>query len=496
MSEVAANPELRWAVVGGGMLGLTLAHRLQQAGQHVTLLEAASEVGGLAGAWQIGDVTWDRHYHVTLLSDLRLRGLLRELGLEADMKWVETRTGFYTDGQLYSMSNTLEFLRFPPLGLIDKLRLGFTIFTAARRKDWQKLERIHVADWLQRWSGKRTFNKMWLPLLKAKLGECYRETSASFIWATIARMYAARQSGLKKEMFGYVPGGYATVLRRFAESLHSRGIDIQTACRVTNVESQPDGSVELATSRGVQRFDRVVLTAPSSVVAELCPQLGADERRRHEAIQYLGIVCASVLLRRPLANYYVTNITDAGLPYTAVIEMTTLVDPAQIGCHSLIYLPRYAAGDDEIWKLTDAEIEDRFIAGLAKMYPDFRRDDVLAFRVSRARHVMALPTLRYSEQLPSMATAAANVFAINSAHIVKGTLNVNEVVELADAAFEQILRPSFTSMGSTTRQAKLWEGSPTPMAASQPTQSWDESELGVGDASHKSAAGNHSEVSR
>jgi cation diffusion facilitator CzcD-associated flavoprotein CzcO len=50
MSEVAANSKLRWAVVGGGMLGLTLAHRLQQAGQQVTLLEAAPEVGGLAGA--------------------------------------------------------------------------------------------------------------------------------------------------------------------------------------------------------------------------------------------------------------------------------------------------------------------------------------------------------------------------------------------------------------------------------------------------------------
>ena len=28
-------------------------------------------------------------------------------------------------------------------------------------------------------------------------------------WATIQRIYAARNSGLKKEMFGYVRGGYA-----------------------------------------------------------------------------------------------------------------------------------------------------------------------------------------------------------------------------------------------------------------------------------------------
>lgn len=118
----------RWAVVGGGMLGMTIALRLTQAGHRVVLYEGANRLGGLASAWRLGSVVWDRHYHVTLLSDTELRGLLRELDLEQELKWVETRTGFYTDGKLYSMSNTIEFLRFPPLNLFDKLRLGGTIF--------------------------------------------------------------------------------------------------------------------------------------------------------------------------------------------------------------------------------------------------------------------------------------------------------------------------------------------------------------------------------
>src|SRR5437763_12931639 len=110
----------RWAVVGGGMLGLTLALRLNEAGHHVELIEAADDLGGLASAWKLGDVVWDRHYHVTLLSDTYLRALLSELDLEREIHWVQTKTGFYTDGKLYSMSNTREFLRFPPLGLWDK----------------------------------------------------------------------------------------------------------------------------------------------------------------------------------------------------------------------------------------------------------------------------------------------------------------------------------------------------------------------------------------
>jgi protoporphyrinogen oxidase len=255
-------------------------------------------------------------------------------------------------------------------------------------------------------------------------------------------MYAARHSGLKKEMFGYVPGGYARILERFAEVLAEEGVELRTGCRVSRVESQPDGQVLVEDNRGSRWFDRVVLTAPSPVVAHLCPQLGEEERRRHEEIQYLGILCASAVLRKPLASYYVTNITDPGLPFTAVIEMTTLVDPAELGGNHLIYLPRYAAADDEAWNWSDHEIEERFIAALARMYPEFRREDVKAFRVSRVKHVMALPTLCYSEHLPPLATEAPNVFAVNSAHIVKGTLNVNEVVELAEEAFQNVLVPA------------------------------------------------------
>ncbi|HZN43839.1 MAG TPA: FAD-dependent oxidoreductase, partial [Nitrospiraceae bacterium] len=169
-----SRPSERWGIIGGGFLGMTLAHRLAQNGRRVTLFEGADHLGGLAGAWRLGDVIWDRHYHVTLLSDHYLRALLEELGLERDIEWVQTRTGFYTDQTLYSMSNTLEFLKFPPLNLIHKLRLGATIFYASQIKDWKRLEKFPVADWLRRWSGDHTFEKIWLPLLRAKLGDLYK----------------------------------------------------------------------------------------------------------------------------------------------------------------------------------------------------------------------------------------------------------------------------------------------------------------------------------
>ena len=102
---------------------------------------------------------WDRYYHVILMSDLNTRKILTEIGLENEMQWVETKTGFYSGGKLYSMSNIIEFFKFPPINIIDKFRLGLTIFAASKIKNWQRLENIFVADWLQNGRAKEFLKK-------------------------------------------------------------------------------------------------------------------------------------------------------------------------------------------------------------------------------------------------------------------------------------------------------------------------------------------------
>ena len=428
---------------------MTLAHRLAQHGHDVTLFERSKNLGGLAGAWNLGDVVWDRHYHVTLLSDSYTRAMLAELGLEENMEWVQTRTGFYTDGAFHSMSSSLEFLKFPPLGPVAKARLAATILYASKVKNWRRLEQIPVADWLRRWSGKKTFEKIWLPLLRAKLGENYEQTSAAFIWATIARMDAARRSGLKKEMFGYVPGGYARVLNAFGELLIDDGAHLILGTEVTKITPNTTGEVSVETAEGTRvDFDRVVLTVPAPVAAALCPGLSGAERCRLEQVQYQGIVCASVLLKRPLADYYITNITESWVPFTAVIELTAFVDREYFGGRTLVYLPKYMACDDPEFATSDSAWEDRFLGALTRMYPSFGREDVLAFRVSRERYIYALPTLRYSERQPFRRSSLPGVFFVNSAQIVNGTLNVNETIKLAEEALPDLLPHNQTPIPS------------------------------------------------
>lgn len=475
------------AIVGSGFLGMTLALRLADAGHKVTLFEASNEIGGLASVWEIGGIVWDKHYHVVLASDSYTRKIIDEVGLGDQLRWVETKTGFYTDGKLWSLSNTLEFLKFPPLGLADKFRLGLTIIYASRIRDWRRLEEIPVDKWLTALSGRKTFEKIWRPLLKAKLGEAYKETSAAFIWAYIQRMYSARRSGMKKEMFGYVRGGYASVLNRLGEVLIEKGIEIRLNAKVDSIERLDSGKIRVATvaarrqrdikpkvvrqrtkyaafhaaaavapgfsgafmsepqidqgsvvefpaEAGSTHFDRVILTCPSNVAARVLPQLDRTERQKLENIRYQGIVCASVLMRCSLSKFYVTNITDE-TPFTGIIEMSAIVDKREFNGNALVYLPRYVASNDELFDKTDAEIEEIYLRGLEKMYPHFRRSDVLAFKISRPRQVFPLPVLNYSRDLMPMKTSIDGVHIVNSSHVVHGTLSINETVQLAERAF-------------------------------------------------------------
>lgn len=428
------------AIVGGGVLGLALASRLAEAGHAVRVFEASSTTGGLAKSDSIGEYTWDRFYHVILMSDRHLLAWLDRLELGSELAWGDTRTGFWLDDELRSLSTTWDYIRFP-LSWMDKARLGLTILYASRIRRPARLEQISALAWLTRWSGRRVVERLWRPLLESKLGPMSTRASAAFIWAIIARMYAARRSGLKRERFGYVRGGYDVILTRLRQHVAAQGVEVSVGSQVTEVRQDGDEARLVCGNGESDLFDHVVLTVPCPVIRATCPQLTEAEQARLGRVVYQGVICPSLLLRRPLAGYYVTNLTDPRLPFTGIIEMTALVDPANFGGNSLVYLPRYVSVDDPLWHRTDEEIVEESIDALGRIYPDLVRDDVVATRVGRVRHVLAVSTLDYSaDALPPVATSLPRVSVVNSSQIAYGTLNVNETLALADTAVPELLR--------------------------------------------------------
>lgn len=426
------------AVVGGGIVGCVVALRLAAAGSRITLFEAASALGGLAAPWELGPLTWDRHYHVICESDATLRDLLRELDLESEIIWSTVRTGFFTGGRLHEFTSARDFLAFPPLRLHEKLRLGAAIVYASR-VDLAKLRGITAASWLTRLCGRRVYTQIWEPLLRAKLGANATSVAASFIAVTIRRLFGARTNSKGAERFGYVPGGYARILTVLQKKMEAAGIEIALATPIERVGSNGRG-VTIVTAAGSRAFDHAVVTVPVPMVADLVPELESGQRAKLNAIPYAGVVCASLLVDKPLSPYYIMNITDHWVPFSAIIEFSNVTGTAPFGGKSLIYLPKYVAPSDPLFAQDDDAIRHSFVSALIRMIPGFDPAAIAAFRISRVRNVFPFPIAATPYEAPPFATTLSGVTLATAAQIDDATLNVDRSIALANAAAIHVLQ--------------------------------------------------------
>lgn len=185
---------LNIAVVGGGIGGLVSAYLLAKAGARVTVTvyEASDQLGGLGTFFQYRNVSLERFYHCMLPSDRHLLGVLRELGLEDEIYWKETSFGFMRDGQLYGLNTPLELLRFSPLSLVDRIRVGLTGLWGSVCSS-NGLDDVTCVEWLTRISGHHAFETFWKPMLQAKFGDRYHEVPALWFWTRFNREKAVEK---------------------------------------------------------------------------------------------------------------------------------------------------------------------------------------------------------------------------------------------------------------------------------------------------------------
>ncbi|MBO3462945.1 MAG: NAD(P)/FAD-dependent oxidoreductase [Aetokthonos hydrillicola CCALA 1050] len=416
-------------IVGGGMMGLVLAYRLSQQGHIVTVFESNKQLGGLTTYHDYGPFVWDRFYHVILPSDTHLIKLIKDIGLGEKLRWRPTLTGCYIDQKLYSISNTLEFLRFPPLTLIGKLRLAFTLLYGSRINNWRRLEKIPVEDWLLKISGRNTYEKLWKPLLLAKLGDNYKRVSAVFIWSYIKRLFSARDSSLHKEQLGYVVGGYKTVFNQLEQLICSNGGRICTAANVEYITSDPKGGLWVKHSKDKEHFDKVVFTGPVNVLQRVADQNLIEVRDNSTTVEYMGVICMALITRKALVPYYIVNLADQRIPFTGIIGMSNLVSLEETAGLHITYFPKYVISDDPLLQQTDDELRKLFFRGLRLIFPELTEDNIVAAHINRATKMQPLQVLNYSSIVPTTITKNQDFFVLNTSQFINNTLNNNSVVQ-------------------------------------------------------------------
>lgn len=424
---------MKIGVIGGGLMGLALAQRLTRQGHAVTVFERERQIGGLTTWYNYGPFYWDKFYHVILPTDAHLIRFVEDIGLGDHLCWARTLTGFYVDRQFYSMSSALEFLRFPPVSLLGKIRLALTILYCARISNWRRLEQIPVADWLRQLGGAATYEKIWKPLLLAKLGDNYQRVSAVFIWSYIKRMFSAREGSAKKEQLGHVSGGYKTVFERLWNIIHEAGGTVRIEVTVTHISAGSEGGIWIQYEDRAEHYDKVIFTSPTSVLRQVAaPALfWMDERDRQ--VDYLGVICMVLVTRKPLTPFYIVNIADQRIPFTGIIGMSNLVSTGETAGLHLTFLPKYVDSNSPMLRQPDETLKEEFFAGLRLMFPDLEDIGVESVHINRAVKVQPLQVLDYSRLAPRVESAHPDFFVLNTAQFTHMTLNNNEVISAVDS---------------------------------------------------------------
>jgi protoporphyrinogen oxidase len=429
------------AIIGGGIMGISLGYFLSRQNVNVEIFEASPVLGGLAGPIILEDGSQvDRFYHAILSSDDHLRQLAAELGIADQLRFRETKMGFYHQGQIYPMNNLVDFLRFPPLGWIDRFRLGLTILYAQFVRDWRQLESINVEDWLVRLSGKNTFNNIWRPMLKAKFDGGFENTPATYIWSRLVRMKSTRGGASQKEEAGHLIGGYLTLIKAMAEHITARGGKIYLDCPVQEIVIDQGEARGIRLAGEFHPFDAVVGTVQAPIFRRLIPNAGQEYLDFLGKTEYLGVIAPLLVMDRPLTGYWTLNITDDRFPFTGVIETTSYIDPQYVGGHHLVYLPKYTSPGSPWQGKSDDEIRKIWSENLQAMFPKFDPRSIRYFLVHRERFVEPLHKLNGTDEIPPIKTPFENLYLATTAQIYPALTNGESVTRNASRTADMVLK--------------------------------------------------------
>jgi len=440
MSAESPRRSDRIAIVGGGLMGVVLALELAERGRGVVLYEASDRLGGLSTHDTFGTIEWDRFYHCVLPTDSDLLAWLRQIGLGDQLRWAQTSTGVYIDGRSYPLDTAIDFARFSALTVMERARLAWTLVRCALVRDVRSLEGTTAEEWFVRVGGERPFQRIWLPLLRAKFGEAADRVSPVFLVAKVKRMLTARSDMSGAENLGYVSGGYRTVWEQALAVLGERGVDVRLSTPVASL-LPADRGVEVRTAAGSNEYDRCLLTVPFESARALCAGWpGRNPVHSTARVEYMGLVCLVLALRREVFPNYVMNIADPGFPFTGVIGMTNLVDRAETGGHSLAYVPAYVPATDPLMTASDETVFEQAFKGLWRIYPDLSRGDIEGWWVRRAEVVQPVQGIGYSHDAPQPDFACGPVTVVNNSQLLETDLNNSRVVAHAREAAEQLER--------------------------------------------------------
>ena len=437
---------MKVGIIGAGAAGLAAAYELSKKGHQAHVFERAPFLGGQASTFDVGGGRLERGYHHLFMSDTHMVDLIHELGLGEKLAWIESKVGFFHGGRIWKFTSPVDLLRFGPLPLWDRLRLGLVTLYLQKVKDGLRYEGLTAAEWLEKRVGKRAYQVVWEPMLRGKFGEHYSEISMTWLWGKIYLRVASRGKPWEKEKLGYPMGSFGEVFDRLGDRVaRAPGCQVHLSANVRRVvvdEGRAAGLEVETAEEGpeVRDYDAVIATTPSYVFTRLVPPLPEEYSRKLTEVSYLAAVLMILVLDRPLTDIYWLNIADRSMPFVGVIEQTNFVDPSLYGGNHLVYLTNYPSRSNPLYQMSGEDLLEEFVPHLRRVNPSFDPSWILEYHHHKVDAAQPIIGVNYSSRVPDVRTPIKGLYLANTTQIYPEDRGTNYSVRLGKEVAEAVLK--------------------------------------------------------
>ncbi|MCU1588619.1 MAG: hypothetical protein JWN31_2112, partial [Frankiales bacterium] len=384
---------MRIAIVGAGVTGLVAGRLLGRAGHQVTIYERWPGLGGQAATLDVGDGhLLERYYHHWFTSDVHILRLCEELGLKDLVEWHDSKMAFFVDGQSRPFVTPLDLLRFTPLSLRERLRMGLAVLKLQRSKEPVSTYESETArTWITREMGTGPWEKVWGPLLRGKFGSRAGDISMAWMWGKLVTRRKLEGKAATGEKLGYPSASFEPLFTALQDDIRAHGGTIHIDRPVRRIERRGSGfrvhvgrpgSFRAGTDPRVfkdqadaaEDFEAVLATVPSDIFDGMAGQLlPASYRTLLHETEYHTALCLLLEVTQPLSRFYWTNIADPSLPFVGLIEHTNMIPAKRYGGRQFAYVANYVEPGSPLLDLDAEGLLAHYLPGLQKVNPAFQR---------------------------------------------------------------------------------------------------------------------------
>ena len=406
-------------IIGGGIAGLTAAYRLLQKGLRVQLFEAGPEFGGLVRTFEIGGEPIECFYHHLFSTDTAAIRLIEELGQGHRLTWRPSSVGIFYGDRIYPFVTPFDLLRFTPVGVLDRLRLGLMGLYLRRQRDGSRYEGVTAKEWVRRFAGQRNLDVVWGPLLHGKFGGLGDELVMTWLWNKIHLRFASRNAG-QREVLGYLLGSFGGYVRPLVERIRELGGELHAGTPVEGIVVKQGRATALELGGEKPRseaFDAVVATVANKTFRRIAPPLSDEYAARLEGVPYQDALCLVLALEQPLSDMYWLNVNDRSIPFLAIIEHTNLIQPERYGGQHVVYFSNYLDKDSPLLRMSLEEVLALYLPHIKRITPAFDESWIKGRWLFHGPDAQPVFTVGAGSRIPDHRTPVPGLYLANMSQI-------------------------------------------------------------------------------